>query len=307
MNDYGYLFSGIFFAALGGELFVRGAVGIARSARIAPNIIGATIAAFATSSPELSVAINAGIAGTPQIALGDVLGSNIVNIALILGIVLTISGIEAPRDTIRRDFTVAFVVPIMTGILLLDGVLSRFDGFLMVTIFVFWFVAVCLEAGKQRRESTETTAKNEKRSFVLLAVAGLVCLVTAGKLIISGATAIALAFGMDKFLIGATVVALGTSMPELASSLIAKFRGHDEVGLGTILGSNIFNGLLIIGVTAMINPIQVNLRETGLALLIGITALLLTFPRPDGRIKKTQGVLLILLYAGYLIFALQNR
>ena len=140
-----------------------------------------------------------------------------------------------------------------------------------------------------------------------MAIAGLVFLVIAGKLIISGATGIALAFGMDKFLIGATVVAFGTSMPELASSLIAKFRGHDGVGLGTILGSNIFNGLFIIGVTAIINPIQVNLRKTSPALLIGITALLLTFPGPDGRIKKTQGVLLILLYAGYLIFAVMNR
>ncbi len=140
-----------------------------------------------------------------------------------------------------------------------------------------------------------------------MAIAGLVFLVIAGKLIISGATGIALAFGMDKFLIGATVVAFGTSMPELASSLIAKFRGHDEVGLGTILGSNIFNGLFIIGVTAIINPIQVNLRKTSPALLIGITALLLTFPGPDGRIKKTRGVLLIMLYAGYLIFAVMNR
>jgi cation:H+ antiporter len=134
MNDYVYLFSGIFFAALGGELFVRGAVGIARSARIAPGIIGATIAAFATSSPEPAVAINAGMAGSPPIAHGDALGSNIVNIALILGIVLTISGIKASRDTIRREFTVALLVPIMTGILLLDGILSRFDGFLMVTL-----------------------------------------------------------------------------------------------------------------------------------------------------------------------------
>jgi cation:H+ antiporter len=194
----------------------------------------------------LTVAVNAGIAGSPQIALGDALGSNIVNITLILGIVLTISGIKAPRDTIRRDFTVALLVPVITGILLFDGLLSRFDVFLMITLFVFWLFAAFNEAKKQRRGSTEISGENKKWSAILLAVAGLICLVSAGKLIISGATGMALAFGMDTFLIGATVVALGTSMPELASSLIAKFRGHDEVGLGTILGSNIFNGLLII-------------------------------------------------------------
>ncbi|EAT58079.1 sodium:calcium antiporter [Chlorobium ferrooxidans] len=302
MNEYAYLLFGILFAALGGDLFVRGAVGIASSFRIAPGIIGATVAAFATSTPELSVAVNAGIAGSPQIAMGDALGSNIVNIAFILGIVLAISGIDAPQDTIRRDYTVALLVPVITGILLLDGLVSRLDGFLMVSIFLFWFLAVFAEARKQRRKNAEIPEKNKKWASVLLAVAGLILLVTSGKLIVSGATAIALAFGMDKFLIGATVVALGTSMPELASSLIAKYRGHDEVGLGTILGSNIFNGLLIVGVTAMINPIQVTLRETGTALLIGITALLLTFPLSDGRIKKSQGVFLIMLYAGYLIF-----
>lgn len=307
MNDYVYLLSGFLFAALGGELFVRGAVGIARSARIAPSIIGATVAAFATSSPELSVAINAGMAGSPQIALGDALGSNIVNISLILGIVLTISSIKAARDTIRRDFSVALLVPVMTGIFLFDGILSRFEGLLMVMLFVLWLVTVFLQARKQRRESEEIPEIDEKGSSFWLAVFGLVSLVSSGKLIISGATGLALAFGMDKFLMGATVVALGTSVPELASSLIAKFRGHDDVGLGTILGSNIFNGLLIIGVTSMINPIQVNMWETGPALLVGIMAVLITFPRSDGRITRRQGIILVMLYSGYLIFALHNR
>jgi cation:H+ antiporter len=128
MNDYVALILGVACAGIGGELFVRGAVGLAHWARISPGIIGATVAAFATSSPELSVSINAALAGKSQIALGDALGSNVVNVALILALALVISGIQIPRDTIKRDFPVALLIPIITGLLFLDGELSRIDG-----------------------------------------------------------------------------------------------------------------------------------------------------------------------------------
>ena len=130
MNDYVALSMGVICAGIGGELFVRGAVGLAHWARISPGIIGATVAALATSSPELSVSINAALAGKPQIALGDALGSNIVNVALILGLALVMSEIQSPRDSVKRDFPVALLIPIITGVLFLDGELSRFDGFL---------------------------------------------------------------------------------------------------------------------------------------------------------------------------------
>ena len=130
MNDYLALFLGVVCAAIGGELFVRGAVGLAHWARISPGIIGATVVAFATSSPELSVSINSAITGQPQIGLGNALGSNVVNVALILGLALLISGIKSPRDSVKRDFPVALLIPIITGALFLDGELSRFDGVL---------------------------------------------------------------------------------------------------------------------------------------------------------------------------------
>jgi cation:H+ antiporter len=153
MGDYAYLALGVVFAAAGGELFVRGAVGLASAARVSGAIIGATVAAFATSSPELSVAINSALEQRPQIALGDALGSNVVNVALILGLALLISPIQCSRGSVKRDFPVALAVPPVTGLLCLDGTLSRIEGVLLLALFLAWLAAVILDARSQRRAS----------------------------------------------------------------------------------------------------------------------------------------------------------
>ena len=291
---------GVLCAGIGGELFVRGAVGLARWARISPGIIGATVAAFATSSPELAVSVNAALAGTPQIALGDALGSNVVNVALILALGLVMSGIRAPRDTLRRDFPVALLVPVITGILLFDGVLSRGDGLVLLAVFLWWMVAAINEARRQR--SVAGAVLGERRHWLALVYCalGLAFLAAAGSYIVTGARGIAAAFGVDEFVIGATLVALGTSAPELATVLIAKLRGHDEVGLGTILGSNIFNGLFIIAVAAVISPIAMHWREVAVALTCGLLAVVCTWPGRGGYIGRRRGVLLLIIYGLYL-------
>lgn len=301
MNDYISLLLGVLFAGIGGELFVRGAVGIAHWARISPGIIGATVAAFATSSPELSVSINSALAGKPQIALGDALGSNIVNVSLILAIVLIISGIQCPRESVKRDFPVALLVPIITGVLALDGKLSRIDGFLMLSMFIAWLVAVVVEARKQRSVADEILGEHRTWLIVLSCAGGLAFLFAAGNLIVTGAREIAVDFGINEFIIGATIVAIGTSVPELATSVISKIRGHDEVGVGTILGSNIFNGLWIVAIAAIINPITIAWREIAVALVFGLIALIFTYPAQSGFIERRRGVLLLVLYVVYLI------
>ena len=305
MNDYLALILGVVSAGIGGELFVRGAVGLAGWARISPGIIGATVVAFATSSPELSVSINAALAGKPQIGLGDGLGSNVVNVALILALALLMAGIQSPRDSIKRDFPVALLIPIITGVLLLDGELSRLDGLLMLGMFIAWLVAAVLEARKQRSAAEEVIGEHRRWLVVVLCGSGLAFLVAAGNLIVAGARGIAIAFGINEFIIGATIVAVGTSVPELATTIIAKLRGHDEVGLGTILGSNIFNGLLIVAVAAMIHPITVPWREVAIALVFGLVALVFTYPTRKGFIERRRGVLLLVLYVVYLAAILQ--
>ena len=300
MDDYLFLFAGVICAGTGGEFFVRGTVGIAHWARLSPGIIGATVAAFATSSPELTVSVNASLAGTPQNALGDALGSNVVNIALILGIGLSIAGIHSPRDSVKRDFPVALSVPAVTGILAFDGTISRFDGFLLLSMFIAWLIAVVIEARKQRSAADAVLGEHRGWLAALLSIVGLVLLVAAGRLIVAGATGIAASFGIDAFVIGATIVAIGTSAPELATTIIAKLRRHDEVALGTILGSNIFNGLLIIAIASLISPITVAWREAATALAIGMLSLVCIVPSRGGFIERRRGALLLVLYAVYL-------
>lgn len=300
MNDYASLVVGVVSAGIGGELFVRGTVGLARWARISPGVIGATVAAFATSSPELSVAVIAATAGKPQISLGDALGSNVVNVALILALALVISGIQTPRDSVKRDFPVALLVPVMTAILFLDGVLSRFDGILMLSMFLAWIAAVIAQERKRRTAGQEFDRENRGWFAILACAIGLVFLIVAGNFMVAGAKGIAVSFGIDEFIIGATIVAVGTSVPELATSVIAKLRGHDEIGLGTILGSNIFNGLFITGMAATICPISVAWREVAIAFVFGIMVVALAYPSRDGWIGRRRGVALLTLYVAYL-------
>lgn len=307
MNDYVTLALGVVCAGVGGEAFIRGAVGIAHWARVSPAIIGVTVAAFATSSPELAVSIRASLAGTPQISLGDVLGSSVVNVALILALALCISGIRTPRESIRRDFPLALLVPVVTGVLAMDGLLSRLDGFVLLCGFAGWLVAVAMEARKQR-SSAETVASGRRTGpAIMLSLVGLAFLIGAGHLVVTGAKGIARSYGVPEFIIGATVVAVGTSMPELATTILAKLRGHDEVGLGTILGSNIFNGLLIVAVASLICPISVDWREVAVALGFGVLTVACTFPVGSGFIWRKRGVLLLALYGLYLALILQRH
>ena len=307
MNEYVIFVLGVVCAAIGGELFVRGAVGLAHWARIAPGIIGATIAAFATSSPELSVSINAALAGEPQIAFGNALGSNVLNVALILALALVISGIQSPRDSVKRDFSVALLIPVITGVLFLDGELSRLDGLLMLCMFFAWLVAAVIEARKQRSAAQAVLGEQRAWFAVLSCLAGLAFLVAAGNLIVAAARGIAISLGIDEFIVGATIVAVGTTVPELATTITAKLRGHDEVGLGTILGSNIFNGVFIIGVAAVIHPITVAWREVAIALAFGFVALVFAYPARNGFIERRRGVLLLALYVAYLATIMQSQ
>jgi cation:H+ antiporter len=306
MNDYLALLIGIACAGAGGELFVRGTVGIAGVLRISPGIIAATVAAFATSSPELTVAINSALHGTPRIALGDALGSNVVNVALILAAALLIAPITATRDTIKRDFPVTLVVPVILAALLFDGVLSRLDGALLLGLFVGWLIAVVREARRQRSAAAAVLGEHKPVRAVIEGAAGLALLILAGRLIVVGATGIAEAHGIDAFVIGATLVAVGTSVPELATAIISRIKGHEEIGLGTILGSNIFNGLFIVGVASGIAPISITFREVAAALALGLAAVALTYPPPSGRIERWRGIILLGVYSSYLFAILQS-
>lgn len=304
MNNYLALAMGILSAGIGGELFVRGVVGIARWARVSAGVIGATVAAFATSSPELSVAVTAAMAGKPQISLGDALGSNVVNVSLILAIALLISGMQYPRDSMKRDFSVALITPGIIGVLALDGLLSRLDGLMLLGMFFAWAAAVTLEARKQRN-AIEVSDERHWWLAIILCCAGLVFLIVAGRLVVLGAKGIATSFGIGDFIIGATIVAIGTSMPEFATTVVSRIRGHDEVAMGTILGSNIFNGLFIVAIAAIISPISIDWLPVTTALALGTLSMALIWPTRNGHIPRGRGALLIALYIVYVVAIFQ--
>lgn len=200
----------------------------------------------------------------------------------------------------------ALLVPVITGVLLLDGKLSRVDGFLMLGTFVVWLIAVVIEARKQQSAADDVFGEHRWWLIILSCIFGLAFLVFAGNLIVSGAEKLAISFGVDNFVIGATIVAVGTSVPELATTVIARLRGHDELSLGTILGSNIFNGIFIIAVLVIIRPVAVAWNEVAIALVFGFVALVFTYPNRLGFIERRRGVLLLVLYAAYLTAILQR-
>jgi cation:H+ antiporter len=305
VNAYIALLLGLAFAGGGGELFIKGTVGLAKAARISPGIIAATIAAFATSSPELTVAINSALNGAPEISLGDALGSNVVNVAVILAAALVMAPMAVPPRSIRRDFPVAFVVPVVLGVLLLDGHLSRLDGMLLLAGFVAWLLAVLREARTERSAAPAVLGEARPLRALVEGGIGLALLIAAGKLIVFGATGLAKTIGLSEFVIGATIVAIGTSVPELATAIISRIRGHDEVGLGTILGSNIFNGLFIVGTASTITPIVVPFGEAAPALILGVVALALIYPPRTGMIGRWRGGVLFGVYAAYLVGVIQ--
>lgn len=302
MNDYAALILGLACAGFGGELFVSGVVSLAHRLRIAPSIVGATVAAFATSSPELSVSISAALREHPKIALGDAFGSNVVNVALILGLTLILSGIRQTHEASQRDFPMALAAPALAAALLFDGLLSRLDSLLLLALFSAWLAATVRAAWHQRHAAIGGSHDATPTSWGIAAsgVLGLLALFAAGVLIVQGARGIALSLGLDEFTVAASIVAVGTSVPELATAIVAKWRGHDAVSLGALLGSNIFNGLFIIAVSALIHPITAVWEDVALALAFGVAAVLAAHPGHTGYLGRGRGALLLLLYAGYL-------
>ena len=293
--------AGVALAALGGELFLRGVLGMAAWLRLPKLLVATTLAACATSSPELTVSTVAALAGQPEIGLGDALGSNVVNIALIFGLALLFGAMPAERKALKRDLTFALFIPLATVGMALDGEISRAEGVLLLAALMLWMALTLRSGAEQRVEAGPDLVPPRKGRIILLALSGLGGLVLAGHFFVSGASGIASALGIPAYVIGATVVALGTSLPELVTVLLARWRGHDEVGVGTLLGSNLFNGMAIAGLAAAIHPIRVSPAGVTVTLAMGVASLLLIVPDSAGVIARWRGVLLLLLYCGFVL------
>ncbi|MEZ5100743.1 MAG: calcium/sodium antiporter [Thermoleophilia bacterium] len=298
-RDVLVLLAGLGCAAAGGELFVRGAVGVATRLRIPGGIVGATVVAFATSSPELAVGIASARSGTPGLALGDALGSNVVNVGLVLGLVLLLGTLATTRQAgLRRDVLFALALPALLAVLALDETISRADGGVLLVVFLLWLVLTTLEARRERSAATADAIGEERGRgrLVAVTVAGIALLVLAGRLIVAGARPIGTELGLDPFVVGVVIVAVGTSAPELATALVARLRGHGEIGLGNVIGSNVFNGGFIVAVVALIQPIRFELGEIAVGLAYGLGLVALLAVAGAGRLGRPLGLILVAAY-----------
>ena len=300
MLDFALMLGAVLLAALGGEAFLKSILGAARHLRVPKRVVATTLAAFATSSPELTVSTVAALAGQPEIGLGDALGSNVVNIALIFGLALLYGAVQTTRQDFGRDFVLALAVPVLTFFFVVDGRVDRAEAALLMAAFVVWLAMTVRSALQCRSEGAEFDAREvSPGKSLLLGVLGLGALIAAGRLFVSGATGMATALGVDAYVVGVLVVAVGTSLPELVTVILSRLRGHDDVGVGTLIGSNLFNGLAIVGVAGTIHPIAVPLIEVALTLACGMIGLVLLLPSRAGLITRGRGVLLLLLYGAF--------
>ncbi|MDD3329356.1 MAG: sodium:calcium antiporter [Zoogloea sp.] len=300
LNDLLAVLAAVALAAVGGEAFLKSILGAAIHLRVPKRVVAITLAAFATSSPELTVSSVAALAGEPQIGLGDALGSNVVNIALIFGLALLYGAVPTRRDDFGRDFYLALAVPVLTLVFVLDGQLARVEALLLLAAFAAWLAVTLRRALCERAAPAELDARELSAGrSLLLGALGLAALIAAGRLFVGGATGIASAFAVDTYVVGVVLVAIGTSLPELVTVLLSRLRGHDDVGVGTLIGSNLFNGLAIVGIAGVIHPIAVPLAEVALTLACGMAALLMLRPDRHGLIGRGRGALLLLLYAGF--------
>ncbi|MBZ5488763.1 calcium/sodium antiporter [Halomonas aquamarina] len=305
------LLAGIVLLTLGGEGLIRGAVAGAKRLGVSPLFTGLVIVGFGTSSPELVVSIQAAINHQPDIAIGNVVGSNIGNILLILGLCALICPMTVQPQALKRDGMVMLLAAVLFIVLALNGSLARLDALLLLlglAIYLGW--AYWSESRHDAPAATVHAAEAEEVTqlpmgvpmIVVALVGGLALLIGGSQLLLYGAVGVAQAMGVSEAVIGLTIVAVGTSLPELAVSIIAALRRHADVAVGNILGSNIFNIMGILGVSAFLQPLTLVERMATFDqwVMLGASAILMVFLYTGLRLSRGEGALLLLGYAAYL-------
>lgn len=285
----------------GAEWLVKGGAGVALRLGLTALVVGLTVVAYGTSSPELLVSLKAARAGQPGIAVGNVIGSNIFNIAVILGLAAMIRPIRVGSSVIRRDGPVMVGVTLAGLAVLWDGSVSRLEGALLVMASLIYTVWIIREARKEASDDDEGLKPLGLGKGLFFIIAGLVVLAFGSRMLVENAVVIARSLGVSEAVIGLTIIAAGTSMPELATSAIGALRGHSDIALGNVVGSNIFNVLFVLGLAAVIHPIEGTVvRGIDQAFVLGAAALLVPMMWTGHVIGRKEGAVLLVAYAAYL-------
>ncbi|MEG1779206.1 MAG: calcium/sodium antiporter, partial [Oscillospiraceae bacterium] len=308
---YIMLIVGFFFLVKGADLFVDGSSSIAKRFGIPSVIIGLTIVAIGTSAPEIAVSITAAIEGRNEIAVGNILGSNIFNLLVVAGLCAAIKPINVNIDILKRDLPFSILAAVALLIMGLDTVIfkteasfiSHIDGFiLLILMCIFLFLTI-----RSARENRVVESKQPfdmptppiGKALISLGI-GLVAIIIGGNFVVDSASAIAASFGISQTLIGLTIVAIGTSLPELVTSFVAARKGESDIAIGNVVGSNIFNIFLVLGISGVITPIPFTMFSViDVTFLIAISLMVYAFSISSKRINRPEGILMILLYIGY--------
>ncbi len=301
----------------GAEWLVKGASSLALRFGIRPLVVGLTVVALGTSMPEFVVNFFAALSGEDNLALGNIVGSNIANIGLILGVSALVMPLGVAKSTLRREYPMLLGVMTLFYLLALDGLISRLDGGLLVGALVLFLLFLIHDARRTTSQRAAEEALNDviepepasmPRKHILMIVFGVVFLALGAQLMVNAATTFAEAFGIPSIVIGLTVVAIGTSLPELAASVVGAMHGEDDLSLGNVIGSNLLNVMFVIGLVSLIRPIVVapEALNTHFPVMIAFSLLIFPLARSGFRINRIEGSVLLSCFVGYTVYLIST-
>lgn len=292
----------------GSDVFVDGSVSVAKLLRVPAVIIGLTIVSMGTSAPEAAVSITAGIKGSNEIAISNLVGSNVFNMLCVAGVSALITPFVVDKTVLKRDFPVSIAVMALAVLMAFTGSeVTRVEGIIFLVIFVGYIAYLVRNAIKNREKSNNNERPMPALKSVLFIVVGLVAIICGGQLVVESAKAIAKAFGMSETLIGVTIVAIGTSLPELVTSIVAAYKGQSEIAIGNVVGSNIFNITFILGLSSAFTPIAVvNEAMIDNMIMIAVNAIGFVFCLTGKKLNRIEGAVMIGMYVLYTVYLLMR-
>ncbi len=307
------LLIGFFFLIKGADVFVEGSSSIAKRFNVPPMVIGLTIVAMGTSAPEAAVSITSSLSGQNDMAVANVVGSNFFNILVVLGVSSVIATLPVEKNTIKKDTPFLIIVSLLLLLFSSDKYISRAEGILFLITFVYFLVDTIKTAMKESKNEEKTeeaialdVPNDTPMIFTIgLSLLGATGIVIGGDMVVDSATTIATNFGMSANLVGLTIVAVGTSLPEFVTSVVAVKKGETDIAIGNVIGSNIFNILFVLGLSTTINAIEISLFAVIDVIFMNlITILLFIFMKKNNTLVKTQGFILIALYVVYMAYTI---
>lgn len=302
------LIAGFVLLIKGADFFVEGSSSVAKRLKVPSMIIGMTIVAMGTSLPECAVSVTASISNNNTLAVSNAVGSNIFNLMVVCGACALFAPLAVQKETLKREFPFSIIcAALLLGLGFLGTSLGRLDGTILIVIFTIYLVWMVLSARKARKNADDSDDNEYKLlavwKCVLFIIGGAIAIKFGGDFVVEGASVVAASFGMSQTLIGLTVVALGTSLPELVTSIVAARKNEVDMALGNVIGSNIFNILLVLGVAAMISPIAfISENMIDIVILIAMSIVVWVFAWTTNKIKRGEGIGMLAIYFAYLVY-----